>query len=1324
MKKRLLSLLLVIGMLIGMIGAAGASGSSGSGSSSESADSTYKAPTEAMEVDDSIITASAHRAASPILGILGVNAVSGYGMIIGSAPDDLEAAEECAALGIWGSSLNENPDPYYWNYFYNFYAEENGLELAEEALLNGSTAGSPSAADTYVYDEYGGISISLYARPDILVGIGSTGYDAQLETIASFYSYDEDGNLVIESEYYQDGDEDYDPKLVAYETATIADMMDSVQALADAIDEVAEETGKTTRYGDVQDIAADYVNYVYALIAYVHAQLDELGLEEKTFACVRAVNDDGTVTISGADSISSASTDRPYEYASVVGQSLSEEETAVTVSELMEADVIIDLDGGDALAAIGVDSASYDGMLITACPDSLYGMTLNSVENAMGYAYIIACMYCDVLDLDPVESCAYFYENFYHVTDTDSLETVVTANFSGLVLPEGLSTSLDEEYSSAAYEAKLLAGIEYYEANEEYFDASRFENCGMDEWEVNYENGIAVQLLSADTGSDTVNDADSADSDAADDTADDTADDADSNAADDAADDAAGGTANDAVSSTASAEFTFADDDGTGTWTWAGDYIYDCYEAGIINGYEDGTYLPDNELTRAEAAKIIALTFGLSSTATESTFSDVSDTHWALKYIEACVEAGIINGYTDGTFLPGQNVTRAEMAKMIAAACGLSADASAGTFSDVLSSHWALQYIEACYEEGIITGYTDGTFLPGNNISRAEAATIISRVLTIIEESEEYLEAAENYNEVCSMLSELFESSGYVNSEIEEQVDQLLGLLEDLAAEGAIQANSVAYDEDSAAISFRFADGAICGISLAETEDGTISAGNTQSDMLDSYVTGYTDTGFPQFYTIPVALSELEEYPYEEMDLSVLVLWGCGTEGYYGYQKNLLTDIVDGWNECYLSTDLNDSSTVESLRTGLSGYDYISIMHHGVEISGQVYIGLEEKIDFEIILAKFAGKSGFLSKTDREIFDDLQNHRITVTYTGTDVILPHIALAPSFFTYYYGDNGLDGTIVFLGACSGYKDDSIVSAIAACGADAVLGCTEDVSGYYEIYLESAFVYSLLCGYTVEESLTFAQSVWGENDQVFIQLYEGKTDTSPSEFRIYNGGDATLVTLTQEALDSLAETDIPDDAVASGTCGTNLTWVLTDDGTLTISGRGAMYDWSDASSTPWYSYRTKIKTLIIGDSVTSIGEYAFSGCKALKTVTVGDNVTAIGNSAFAYCVLLTSILIPDGLTSIGSYAFYGCVSLTSFEIPDSMTGISSCVFYGCTSLTSILIPDSVTTIGYSAFEICTSLTYVYYTGSEENWDAISISSGNTYLTSAKIRYNYTE
>ena len=171
----------------------------------------------------------------------------------------------------------------------------------------------------------------------------------------------------------------------------------------------------------------------------------------------------------------------------------------------------------------------------------------------------------------------------------------------------------------------------------------------------------------------------------------------------------------------------YADDDGTGTWSWASDYIYELSAAGILNGFTDGTYDADGTLTRAQAAKIIAEALGLESDATTSSFTDVSDGHWALKYIEACVEAGIINGYGDGTFAPNDTVTRAELAKMIAVALDLDLTDSDSTFIDVADNNWATVYIEACVNAGIITGYTDGTFLPNNTVTRGEAAAMISR---------------------------------------------------------------------------------------------------------------------------------------------------------------------------------------------------------------------------------------------------------------------------------------------------------------------------------------------------------------------------------------------------------------------------------------------------------------------------------------------------------------------------------------------------------------------------------------------------------------------
>ena len=119
---------------------------------------------------------------------------------------------------------------------------------------------------------------------------------------------------------------------------------------------------------------------------------------------------------------------------------------------------------------------------------------------------------------------------------------------------------------------------------------------------------------------------------------------------------------------------------------------------------------------------------------------------------------------------------------------------------------------------------------------------------------------------------------------------------------------------------------------------------------------------------------------------------------------------------------------------------------------------------------------------------------------------------------------------------------------------------------------------------------------------------------------------------------------------------------------------------------------IYSIVIPDSVTSIGDYAFYHCSSLTSVTIPDSVTSIGNYAFCGCTSLTSVTIGNGVTSIGDSAFYNCYDLTSVTIPDSVTSIGDYAFYYCYDLTSVTIPDSVTSIGDYAFYHCRSLTSV--------------------------------
>ena len=312
--------------------------------------------------------------------------------------------------------------------------------------------------------------------------------------------------------------------------------------------------------------------------------------------------------------------------------------------------------------------------------------------------------------------------------------------------------------------------------------------------------------------------------------------------------------------------------------------------------------------------------------------------------------------------------------------------------------------------------------------------------------------------------------------------------------------------------------------------------------------------------------------------------------------------------------------------------------------------------------------------------------------------------------------------------------------------------------------------------------------------------------------------------------LPATALAADIVASGTCGaegdgSNLTWTLDSEGVLTISGSGDMHDY--VYSSPWHENGNQIRSVLmengvtgignfaffecisltsmtipdsvtcigncafkdcsslasvtIPDSVASIGVYAFCGCTSLKSVTIPDSVTSIGDYAFGFCTSLTGIwvdggsshyfsdasgvlfnkdktvlaqcpgafsgsyVVPDGVTSINDAAFVNCTSLTSVTIPDGVTNIGYEVFAGCTSLANMVLPNGVTRIGAEAFEWCTSmknitipdgvmsigydaflncksLTNVYFTGTEEAWNGITIDGGNDALKNANIHYNY--
>ena len=191
---------------------------------------------------------------------------------------------------------------------------------------------------------------------------------------------------------------------------------------------------------------------------------------------------------------------------------------------------------------------------------------------------------------------------------------------------------------------------------------------------------------------------------------------------------------------------------------------------------------------------------------------------------------------------------------------------------------------------------------------------------------------------------------------------------------------------------------------------------------------------------------------------------------------------------------------------------------------------------------------------------------------------------------------------------------------------------------------------------------------------------------------------------------------------GSCGTGLTWNLSD-GVLTISGSGAMMDFSTNNSAPWEPRKGEIKKIIIEEGVTSVGACAFSGCGPLLEVQLPANgLTSIGDTAFSFCSDLKEIELPNGLVSIGSTAFqysgferitipdtvtqmgsnvfFLCEKLQSADLPEGITSIPYSTFYGCRKLESVGVPKNITRIDGLAFNRCTSLRTISLPGTLES------------------------
>ncbi len=163
---------------------------------------------------------------------------------------------------------------------------------------------------------------------------------------------------------------------------------------------------------------------------------------------------------------------------------------------------------------------------------------------------------------------------------------------------------------------------------------------------------------------------------------------------------------------------------------WAEPVIMEAINRGLadIIIYKDETFKPDQAITRAEITALLVRAAGIEADKSNQVFDDVID-HWAQEYVAIAAAKGIIQGYNETTFGPDENLTREQMAVIIARAAEWQADGAPATFSDADQiSEWAKEAVGAAIANKAIKGYEDNTFRPKNNITRAEAVTVVLRV--------------------------------------------------------------------------------------------------------------------------------------------------------------------------------------------------------------------------------------------------------------------------------------------------------------------------------------------------------------------------------------------------------------------------------------------------------------------------------------------------------------------------------------------------------------------------------------------------------------------
>ena len=483
-KRKILSLVVVIAMLATLFIPATVSADTAT---------TWDLPTQSTAVEKNsatgkdVITVGAHAAASTIVHYLGGNLVtnrtSDFTGSKTTAADRLAYAQQLTELGVFGTSVNDVPDPYLWNYCSNLYDEVNNSGSNQSSDTVALVNANPFGADTTLDSSTGnltksgnGVSKTIAKMPNILLGTNanSNSYDTQLADL----KVNNDDNK----------DNDYDPVQMAYTNSNLDDCISKMYTLADNI--VA--SGKSGRYDtnsyNTVDIAKKYEAYIKGLQLYVQSEInagtvkkrtvaivDPSGLSDGTYeaynsgmakgtaASCRAAEyvENTTNNIIDTQDIKNSGEASSPEYIATAKQIASADAIFITVQEQLN--MTADEYAKKLAVALNVSVDSLPPIYATD-PNGAFSIRANSVENFVGVGQYQAFVYPELIN--PAYAAAYVYENFYHVSGDTNIKKLTSTALKDASLRTDKGANADATgYTSSYIDNKIAKGMTYYAGN-------------------------------------------------------------------------------------------------------------------------------------------------------------------------------------------------------------------------------------------------------------------------------------------------------------------------------------------------------------------------------------------------------------------------------------------------------------------------------------------------------------------------------------------------------------------------------------------------------------------------------------------------------------------------------------------------------------------------------------------------------------------------------------------------------------------------------------------------------------------------------------------